>query len=266
MTSSPDPRSPLEQADLQVAAGPDWVVALHETAGSTNALAAADPQRNLVVVADHQTAGRGRLDRSWETPPRAALTFSAVFDPVVETEWWPLIPLAAGIAVARAVGDDARLKWPNDVLLGEEKVSGILVERLDTRPAYAVIGIGINVDQDRAELPVPSAISLALAGIPRDRTELFGEVLRQLWFALVMLASDPHSVAASYRGLSATLDRPVRVHLPDGSVLEGIAFDVDDHGGLVIAHPEPAGTTAVPASPRTTRVAAGDVVHVRPGE
>jgi len=264
MTSSPDPRSPLEQADLQAAAGPDWVVALHETAGSTNAVAAAAPQRNLVVVADHQTAGRGRLDRSWETPARAALTFSAVFDPVVEAEWWPLIPLAAGLAVARAVGDQARLKWPNDVLLGEEKVCGILVERLDTRPAYAVIGIGINVDQDRAELPVPSATSLALAGVPRDRTELFGEVLSQLRFALVMLASDPHSVVASYRGLSATLDRPVRVDLPDGSVLEGIAFDVDDHGGLVIAHPEPAGTPAVPGSPRTTRVAAGDVVHVRP--
>jgi BirA family biotin operon repressor/biotin-[acetyl-CoA-carboxylase] ligase len=265
MTPASDPRSPLEQADLQAAAGPDWVVALHESAGSTNALAAVTPQRNLVVVADHQTAGRGRLDRSWETPARAALTFSAVFDPVVESEWWPLIPLAAGLAVARAIGAGARLKWPNDVLLGEEKVSGILVERLDTRPPYAVIGIGINVDQRRDELPVETATSLALAGIARDRTELFGAVLRELRFVLVSLASRPHTVVGAYRGLSATLDRRVRVDLPGGQMLEGTAFGVDDHGALVVAHDEPhePGWAGIP---RTTTVGAGDVVHVRPAE
>jgi BirA family biotin operon repressor/biotin-[acetyl-CoA-carboxylase] ligase len=257
-------RPPLEQRALQEAAGPNWSVRLLGEAGSTNAVASGSPERNLVVIAEHQTAGRGRLDRTWETPTGAALTFSAVFDPVVEAVWWPVIPLAAGIAVARAIGSPARLKWPNDVVLGEEKVSGILVERLATTPAYAVIGIGINVDQRREELPVETATSLALAGVPRDRTELFGQVLHELRFALVSLARDPHGVVGQYRGLSATLDRRVRVDLPGGEVLEGTALDIDDHGALVVAHDESRepGWAAVG---RTTTVGAGDVVHVRPG-
>jgi len=164
----------------------------------------------------------------------------------------------------RAIGAPARLKWPNDVLLGEQKVCGILVERLATRPAYAVIGIGLNVDQRRDELPVETATSLALAGVPRDRTELFGQVLRELRFALVSLARDPHGAVGQYRGLSATLDRRVRVDLPGGEVLEGTAVDIDDHGALVVAHDEPRepGWAAIG---RTTTVGAGDVVHVRPG-
>lgn len=262
MTSSPAARPPLEQSALQEAAGADWTVQLHEAVGSTNAVASAAPARNLVVVADHQTAGRGRLDRQWETPPRSALTFSAVFDPVVEPQWWPLIPLAAGVAVARALGPSARLKWPNDVLVGEQKLCGILVERLNTTPAYAVIGIGLNVDQSREELPVPTATSLALAGLDHDRSTVFGAVLRQLRAALVQLAADPHGLVATYRGLSATLDRQVRVDMPDGSVLEGTAFDIDDHGRLVVATDEPE-AVGRPGSPRTVTVGAGDVVHAR---
>jgi BirA family biotin operon repressor/biotin-[acetyl-CoA-carboxylase] ligase len=268
MSSRSAARSPLEQQALQDAAGPDWSVRLLAEADSTNAVAAVAPARNLVVIAEHQTAGRGRLDRTWETPPGTALTFSAVFDPVVDGSWWPVIPLAAGVAVARAIGAPARLKWPNDVVLDEEKVCGILVERLATTPAYAVIGIGINVDQRRDELPVATATSLALAGLARDRTELFGAVLRELRVALVSLARRPHTVVGEYRGLSATLDRRVRVDLPDGRVLEGTAFDIDDHGALLVAEDQPnappqrAGWAGVP---RTTRVSAGDVVHVRPG-
>jgi BirA family transcriptional regulator, biotin operon repressor / biotin---[acetyl-CoA-carboxylase] ligase len=264
MDSPTAARSALEQRALQEAAGPDWSVRLLEEAASTNAVASGAPERNLVVIAEHQTAGRGRLDRTWETPAGAALTFSAVFDPVVDAVWWPVIPLAAGIAVARAIGAPARLKWPNDVLLGEEKVCGILVERLATTPAYAVIGIGINVDQRRDELPVKSATSLALAGLPRDRTELFGQVLHELRFALVSLARDPHGVVGQYRGLSATLGQRVRVDLPGGEMLEGTALDIDPRGALVVAHDEPRehGWAAIG---RTTTVGAGDVVHVRPG-
>jgi BirA family transcriptional regulator, biotin operon repressor / biotin---[acetyl-CoA-carboxylase] ligase len=263
MSSPTASRPPLGQQALQDAAGPDWTVRLVGEADSTNDVAAAEPARNLVVIAEHQTAGRGRLGRTWETPPGAALTFSAVFDPVVDAVWWPVIPLAAGVAVAQAIGGQARLKWPNDVLLGEEKVCGILVDRLATTPPYAVIGIGINVDQRREELPVETATSLALAGLPRDRTELFGAVLRELRFALVSLARDPHGVVGQYRGLSATLDRRVRVDLPGGDVLEGIAFDIDVHGALVVAHDEPR-EPGWASLPHTTTVGAGDVVHVRP--
>lgn len=252
MSVTSESRSPLDAAAVQEAAGPGWTVRLHASAGSTNALAAAAPARDLVVVADHQTAGRGRLDRTWETPEGAALTFSAVVDPQLEPEWWPLIPLAAGYAVARAVGERARLKWPNDVLIGDEKVSGILVERVGSQPAYAVIGIGINVDQSRAELPVPQATSLALAGMPVDRTELLGDVLRSLRATLGTLSRSPHTLMNRYRGLSATTGRDVRVDLPDGSTLAGRVADIDEHGRLVVES----------ADGRTV-VGAGDVVHVR---
>lgn len=246
---------------------------LHEAAESTNALAAAAPERNLVVVADHQTAGRGRLGREWVTPAGAALTFSAVVDPVVDDEWWPLVPLVAGYAVARVVRGS--LKWPNDVLLDQRKVCGVLVERVQVRAhggnrPLAVVGVGINVDQTAAELPVPTATSLALSGQPLDRTELFGQVLHSLRRFLGVMMGSPHTFVGAYRGRSDTLDRDVRVDLPDGSVLEGRATDIDEHGRLVVS-PPPADAgngdgPAVPGLLTGVAVAAGDVVHVRAGE
>jgi BirA family biotin operon repressor/biotin-[acetyl-CoA-carboxylase] ligase len=253
MDSSRSARSPLDQAALQEVAGPQWQVRLYAEAGSTNELAAADPVRHRVVVADHQQAGRGRLDRAWVTPPGAALTFSAVFDPVVDTEWWPLLPLVAGYAVARALGGFARLKWPNDVLIGDHKVCGILVERVNTRPPMAVIGIGINVDQTADELPVPTATSLSLAGHPVDRTVLFGEVVQSLRLWLGVFAGSPNTFMNQYRGRSATLDRDVRVALPGDRAVEGRVVELDQHGRLVLA------TADGPVS-----LSAGDVVHLRP--
>jgi BirA family biotin operon repressor/biotin-[acetyl-CoA-carboxylase] ligase len=262
------PRVPLDLDRLQEAAGPHWHVRLHESAESTNALAVQAPERGLVVVADHQTAGRGRLGRTWTTPPGAALTFSAVVDPVVDDEWWPLVPLVAGYAVARRLRGS--VKWPNDVLLHERKVCGILVERVHVRAhgtdkPLAVIGVGINVDQTAAELPVPTAASLAMLGFREDRTELFGQVLHdlRLWLGVVM--SEPTTFVANFRGLCDTLGRHVRVDLPDGSVLEGVAAGVDDHGRLLVAPPGGDGP-AVPGRLEARAVAAGDVVHVRPAE
>jgi len=255
MDSSRSARSPLDQVALQEVAGPQWQVRLYAEAGSTNALAAADPMRHRVVVADHQQAGRGRLDREWVTPPGAALTFSAVFDPVVDAEWWPLLPLVAGYAVARALGGFATLKWPNDVLIGDRKVGGILVERVNTRPPMVVIGIGINVDQTADELPVPTATSLALAGHPVDRTALFGEVVQSLRLWLGLFAGSPNTFMNQYRGRSATLDRDVRVALPGDRVVEGRVANLDQHGRLVLDTGDGALT-----------LSAGDVVHLRPVE
>jgi BirA family biotin operon repressor/biotin-[acetyl-CoA-carboxylase] ligase len=251
---------------LVEAAGPHWQVRLHAAAESTNALAAASPARGLVVVADHQTAGRGRLGRTWVTPAGAALTFSAVVDPVLEDEWWPLVPLVAGYAVQRVVG--GALKWPNDVLLDGRKVCGILVERVHVRAhgadlPLAVVGIGLNVDQTAAELPVETATSLALASGSRDRTEVFGEVLRELRRQTALVARSPHSFVGHYRTVCETLGREVRVELPGGEVLEGRATDVDDHGRLVVS-PFPDAGTPRPGRLDGVAVAAGDVVHVRP--
>ncbi|HEX3932586.1 MAG TPA: biotin--[acetyl-CoA-carboxylase] ligase [Nocardioides sp.] len=246
------PRAALDERALREAAGPPWEVRLLAEAGSTNQVAAADPVRDRIVVAEHQQAGRGRLDRVWVTPRGAALTFSAVVDPAVDTAWWTLVPLVAGYAVASAVGD-ATLKWPNDVLIGEQKVAGILVERVGTKPPLLVIGIGINVDQTTEELPVPTATSLALEGRAVDRTELFGRVVRRLAACLGELARSPRTFVDQYRAHSATLGRDVRVELPGDRAVTGRVCDFDEHGRLLLQTAE--GLLAL---------SAGDVVHVRP--
>jgi BirA family transcriptional regulator, biotin operon repressor / biotin---[acetyl-CoA-carboxylase] ligase len=252
MDSSPSARSPLVEEALRAVAGPRWTVRLYADAGSTNALAAAEPADALVVVADHQQAGRGRLDREWVTPPRAALTFSVVVDPALEPDRWPLIPLVAGYAVARALGGYDTVKWPNDVLIDGRKVAGILTERLATSPPLAVIGIGINVDQTVGELPVPAATSMTLAGHPVDRTALFGDVLGALRASLTHAGAHPELFLNQYRDRSATLGQDVRVDLPGDRSVTGRAVDVDARGRLQLR-----------TADELMSLSAGDVVHVR---
>ncbi|WP_253943751.1 biotin--[acetyl-CoA-carboxylase] ligase [Nocardioides marmotae] len=238
-----------------------------DRAESTNAVVAerarAGAPEGLVVVTEHQTAGRGRLDRSWETPARSALTFSVLLRPTAPTRSWPWLPLLAGYAVDKALkaaGFDAGVKWPNDVLIGDRKVAGILVERIETEQGpCAVVGIGINVGLTAEELPVPTATSLAIeageAGAP-DRTALLVGVLASLresydtWQAGGDLAG--MRLAASYADACVTVGREVRVELPGGSVLTGLATSIDPSGHLVVEGPD--GRVAV---------GAGDVVHVR---
>jgi BirA family transcriptional regulator, biotin operon repressor / biotin---[acetyl-CoA-carboxylase] ligase len=252
---------PLDHAALAAAAGPAWSVTLLATAGSTNAVAAEQPVAGSIVVADRQTAGRGRLDRHWDTPPGTALTFSAVVDPGLADQNWPLLPLAAALAVAdgvrRATDLEPAVKWPNDLLLrtpqGEDgKFAGILLERIQqpAGPSLAVIGIGINVGLTADELPVPTATSLAIAGSTTDRTTVFGAVAQELAVTLAALTADPRAVLERYRTACATVGREVEVHLPDGEVFTGPAESVDERGRLVVAG---------------RAVGAGDVVHVRPG-
>jgi BirA family biotin operon repressor/biotin-[acetyl-CoA-carboxylase] ligase len=247
---------------VSAAAGSAWTVTLLPSTGSTNAVAAEHPVAGTIVLADHQTAGRGRLDREWETPPGSALTFSAVVDPRLPDERWPLLPLATALAVAegvrRSTGLEPALKWPNDLLLAPPggqsgKVAGILLERVpnpdDVDRPLAVIGVGINVGMTREQLPVPTATSLTIAGADADRTAVFGAVAGALAATLTELADDPDQLLARYRDACSTLGRDVEVHLPDGEVLTGPAEDVDAHGRLVVAG---------------HAVGAGDVVHVRP--
>jgi BirA family transcriptional regulator, biotin operon repressor / biotin---[acetyl-CoA-carboxylase] ligase len=164
-----------------------------------------------VVVADHQSAGRGRLERSWESPPRTALLASFVLRPN------PLLSLAAGVAAAEACGSGVRLKWPNDLLLGGAKLGGILVE---ATPNKAICGIGINL----AWSP-PGAARL---DVDRDR------LLAKLQIELERWASaKPEVVLARWRELSDTLGRRVRVELP-GSVIEGTAEDIGPAGELIV--------------------------------
>ncbi|MGN6161881.1 MAG: biotin--[acetyl-CoA-carboxylase] ligase [Marmoricola sp.] len=248
-------RSPLDLSALQEAAGPAWEVTRLPTAGSTNEIAASAPRPGRVVVADHQLSGRGRLDRTWTTPPGSGLTFSAVVAPALELRHWPLIPLAAGLAVTdalRAIGAQPAVKWPNDVLLGSGKVAGILVERVG-EPGRAIIGIGVNVALERGELPVPTATALSLEGIAVGRTELLGGVLSALRGRLAALEADPGSFLASYRDACDTVGREVEAHLPGGVRERGRAVGVDESGRLEIA-----------VGDRVVAMAAGDVIHLRP--
>jgi BirA family biotin operon repressor/biotin-[acetyl-CoA-carboxylase] ligase len=247
-------RSPLELNTLVAAAGSGWSVTLLETATSTNAIAAEHPVADTIVVADHQTAGRGRLDRSWETPRGSALTFSLVVDPGLADHDWPLLPLAVAVAVAdgvrRSAGVPVELKWPNDLLIGEGKVAGILLERVasaDGTP-LAVIGIGINVALANDELPVPTATSLAIAGSTVDRSEVFAAVIPALAGVLDALRAGPGAVLERYRTECSTIGKEVTVHLPDGETFRGTATGLDRNGRLLVSD---------------RAIGAGDVIHLR---
>ena len=238
-------------------------------AASTNQLLAdrardGEPE-GLVLVAEHQTAGRGRLDRVWVTPPRAALTGSFLLRPPVPGERWPVLPLLAAVAVSDAVGaaggPRCGLKWPNDVLHDGLKLAGILVERVET-PAgpAALVGVGINVSTTREELPVPTAASLVTAGMEDpDRTALLRALVVSLAhrYAAWSRAADDAPLLAAYRERCETIGRPVRVDLPHGEPLEGLAVGVAGDGALLV-RPAGVGPDAPP-----TAVHAGDVVHVR---
>jgi BirA family biotin operon repressor/biotin-[acetyl-CoA-carboxylase] ligase len=164
-----------------------------------------------VVVADHQTAGRGRLSHRWEAPPGRALLVSFVLDPN------PVLSLAAGVAAAEACGQGVRLKWPNDLLLDGRKVGGILVE---ATPAKAICGIGVN-----------------LSWAPDGATQLNqrrDQLLKRLGPAIQRWSTArPDQVIARWRELSDTIGRRVRVQLP-GRVVVGTAQDIDAAGNLVV--------------------------------
>ncbi len=246
-------RPPLHVTSLQRALAPDgWRLEVLAEAGSSNAVVAerarAGEPAGLVVVAEAQTAGRGRLDRSWVSPPRAGLTFSVLVRPQLPVAQWPWLPLWTGLAVATALRDRAEvaaeLKWPNDVLVDDRKVCGVLVEVPET--GAAVLGIGLNVTTRTDELPVETAGSLRLAGASTtDRDTLLRAVLRSLTTVLV----DPDAARAAYRERCSTLGRQVRLQLPADRVVEGTAEAVDDAGRLVVDG---------------IAYGAGDVVHLRP--
>ena len=279
MTSAGSGRPPL---DVHRAAHPDLLPGLTievvEEAPSTNALVAerarSGAPEGLVLVAEHQTAGRGRLDRTWEAPARSALTFSVLLRPTAPTQSWPWLPLLTGYALDKALkglGFDASVKWPNDVLIGERKVAGVLVERVETPsgPA-AVVGIGLNVGMTAEELPVPEATSLAVVrpGDVPERSSLLLELLASLWESYVAWQEGGElagmRLMESYSGACATLGRQVRVELPSGEVLTGTATGIDPSGRLLVEHGVAGGAEEGPEDGvGRTAVSAGDVIHVR---
>jgi BirA family biotin operon repressor/biotin-[acetyl-CoA-carboxylase] ligase len=295
-------RPVLDAARLNIALGSPpglWrEVRVVEETGSTNADLLAQARsgagEGLVLVAEAQTSGRGRMGRRWISPPRRSLTFSVLLRPAVPAGRLGWLPLLAGVAVASALqqtaGVDARLKWPNDVLVDGAKIAGILAERWTNA---VVIGTGINVLQHRGELPVPTATSLLVvqgagpAGAagpaeawgagpvgargagPGDapgpgagagmRERLLTAVLDELarWYVAWLDQPQPGDadgcgLRAEYLRRSGTVGSAVTVMLPGGQNLTGMAAGIDAAGRLEIR--TPAGLV---------QVSAGDVVHLR---
>ena len=321
-------RPPLHQTALRrvlVRPGELWTdVRVVVQTASTNAdvaeAARSGAEEGLVIVAERQSAGRGRMGRGWFSPPRAGLAVSVLLRPAPPAARWAWLPLLAGVALVEAVGRvalvDAALKWPNDLLVrsatrthpapdagpapgadpdrgagldpgagpgvragrepgagalagsGYGKCAGVLAEVVPSsgRGAGAVVlGIGLNVHQRADELPPRSdaaalpPVSLALAGaLCTDRDPLLRALLRTFadWYDRWTTADgDPEAsgVREAYVRGCATLGGRVRVDLPDGSTVEGVASDVDADGRLVV----------VDAGGSRRAVAAGDVRHVR---
>jgi BirA family transcriptional regulator, biotin operon repressor / biotin---[acetyl-CoA-carboxylase] ligase len=238
--------------------------------GSTNAdlsrrAVAEDLAEGVVLTADHQTSGRGRLDRQWTSPPRSGLAVSVLLAPrEVDPSRWSWLTLLTGVAMTdvltQVAGLPARLKWPNDVMVGDRKVCGVLAELVATPSGpVAVVGAGLNVSLAEEELPVPTATSLLLAGAAStDRQVLLRAYLRALehrygrWRTAL---GDPRAsgIAAAYREVCSTIGRSVRVQLPSGVALDGAAEGVDDAGRLLVRD----------ATGHDHQLAAGDVVQVR---
>jgi BirA family biotin operon repressor/biotin-[acetyl-CoA-carboxylase] ligase len=257
-------RPPLSGARLQrrLGGGRVWrEVTVVGSTTSTNADVAAAAREGaaegLVLLAEEQTGGRGRLSRSWVSPPRAGVYVSVLLRPTAAPTTWPLLTLLTGLAVVEAVlavgRVDARLKWPNDVLVGDRKLAGILAERVDDA---VVIGVGINVSTRAAELP-PTGTSLAIAGGATDREVVASEVLRALHRRYVAWRDTfgaGTSVLASYREMCETIGSDVTVELPGGHVVVGVASGVDDAGRLVVRDS---------AEGQPQHFTVGDVTHVR---
>ena len=238
-----------------------------ESIGSTNAALLAragdDDAGGQVLVAEYQEAGRGRLDRSWISPPRAGLTVSLLVRPDVPAARRGWLPLLAGVALAEAVGEvtgvRASLKWPNDLLaLDGRKLAGILAEAVtQPTPPGVVVGAGLNVNTAAAELPDTGTSLSVVTGAQVDRGPVLLAYLRafeQRYRRWVDALGDPvaSGLARDYLAWSSTVGTTVEVTMPDGSLIEGVAQAVDWDGRLVIATPE-----------GTVELASGDVRHVR---
>lgn len=252
-----------------------------ETTTSTNAVllqraAVEDLADYTTVVTTDQTAGRGRLDRRWEAPAGTMLAVSTLIRPVdavgrpVSPERLGWLSIAAGVAMTETVTEllparGVTLKWPNDVLVGDRKISGILAEAVAGASGISavVVGAGLNLTLTEEQLPVPTATSLAIEGLdePGLADRALADYLRRLRSHTAALlaagANADHSgLRDRARQLCGTLGGAVRVELPSAEAVLGTAIDIDAVGRLVVGRSDGRGELVV---------AAGDVVHLRHG-
>lgn len=253
-------------------------IELHEHLESTNreavALGQGGAEHGTLVLADAQTAGRGRLARSWFSPPRVNLYGSVVIRRTIDAQrtaaWLSWLPLMAALATAEAIEivglADVALKWPNDLLINERKVGGILCESGGTSKgaAFQVIGIGINVNGTPDDFPeelrhIATTIRQE-TGRFTDRNRLVAQLLIELESSLEkFLSRGPAPIALAYGRRCTTIGKTVKAVLADGQEYLGVARNIEQDGSLTLVQPPRSDTEA----PVIYQLRAADIFHLR---
>jgi BirA family biotin operon repressor/biotin-[acetyl-CoA-carboxylase] ligase len=254
--STDAPRAPLDRKAISAEISHYWRVSVVEITGSTQddlyqRATTSDGVAKSVIAAEYQSAGRGRLDRTFIAPATSALTFSLYIEPKIEREEWSFLTLLTGISICEALTlVDPKiaigLKWPNDLLIGEKKVGGIIAQATDKG---VVIGIGINVHMSKEELPVENATSLSIEGFTNlNRNTILSAILNHIEvnFQVWELGQ---SFIEKYRQLSVTIDKDIEATLPGGLSIRSKAIGISESGALLLESGE--------------AVTVGDVVHLR---
>lgn len=247
----------------KVATSFQWVA---ET-GSTNTdliANAAQLEDFTVLTADFQNAGRGRAGRSWLAPAGSSLFVSVLLKPKnTPPQRFSWLPLMAGLAMSKAINQflpehKSSVKWPNDVLINDQKVCGVLSELVPDLSGV-VVGAGLNLLQNESELPVPTATSLRLHGVSVQRDEILAAYLRQLrelYRAFDAFGGDANQAKLRFEVLQScsTIGRRVKVILPGDKEVLGDSVGIDDTGRLIVLPDN---------SAQIMPIAAGDIVHLR---
>lgn len=234
--------------------GSYWRVSVFQSVTSTQIelIGKENLQHGDVFVTEYQSAGRGRLDRTFEATKSSALLFSLYLEPKRSKLEWSAIPLLAGLSLVNALKNldekvITNLKWPNDLLIGDKKLAGILAE---ARADGVIVGIGLNVEMAKSELPVPTATSLTLESFTElNRNVVLPEILKSLALTIELWESGSSIAFEQYRQVSSTLGKEVEVHLPSGEILKSRAMGINEMGELQLAS--------------GARVNVGDVIHLR---
>jgi len=221
-----------------------FLTSIDSTNTHATKLAENDSPHGTLIIADSQTKGRGRLGRDWFSPPKKNIYMSIILRPEIKAEEATLLTIMAGVASARALrnttGLEVKLKWPNDIVVIEKKLGGILIETKTNhdRLLFAVIGIGINVNMAAEDFPsglrsFSTSVKIDLGkSIPRHPiiAEIFKET--EQWYK-VMLRGDRNTLLDEWRKLSSTLGRDVKITIGK-MAFKGIAEDIDNKGMLIL--------------------------------
>ncbi|MEO8693460.1 MAG: biotin--[acetyl-CoA-carboxylase] ligase [Acidimicrobiales bacterium] len=243
----------------------DWVAETGSTNSDLVAVAAQRPPRELALVADHQSAGRGRLARQWLAPAGENLLLSVLARPRCPSVRWPLATSAMAVAVVDVAGRlgsiSAGIRWPNDVIVDDGpapgKLAGVLAELVvgADGPAAIVVGVGLNVgwpvEPDARAALAATSLAACMDELP-SREALLAAVLAEFEATLAIVENDPRRLRELHLERSLTVGRDVRVARADGTHIEGRAVDIDDGGRIVVR-----------ISGVDEALSAGDVTHLR---